>query len=211
MGNDIKDVSYKNFKRWVPLGDKIAYLGLPVLFTLGAIGAALTPQDWSLAAMLITSGVVLGSWGFGIGIILKRIFAKPEIEIKNGPQVWTNDLPVTKDLIKRSIHHFKIEADKRGFASMEQLDKMFDRLNVEYVKKPIRFTNKIKTGFAWGTQSTGTYFIRVMWRGGSQNDSFFHECAHVLRNVTLGLDPDYRHRDKRIWDFVAYLKNTYEA
>lgn len=62
MGNDINDISIKNFRRWVPLGDKLMFLGLPILFTLMAVGAALTPQDWSILAIAIGAGVVALSW-----------------------------------------------------------------------------------------------------------------------------------------------------
>ena len=207
---DIKDLSLKNFRRWVPFWDKVMYLGLPLLVTAVAIGAALTPQTWTTAAVLILGGVVVSSWAVGLGVLAKRIFAKPDIVIKNGPNVWTNDLPVTREMLLKAMKHFKVEANKRGFASPAQLDKMFDCLSVEYTKGKIRYTNKIKTGWAWGTQTVGTAFIRVMWRGGPQTDSFFHECAHVLRNFTLGLDPDYKHQDARIWNFVSDIKSSYK-
>lgn len=210
MGNDIKDISLKNFKRWVPFWDKVMFLALPILVTAAAIGAALTPQDWSVGGIIAIAGSVVASWGIGLGIIISKIFAKPDMMIRNGPQVWTNDVPVTRDMMKKAMSHFKTEAHDRGFASPEQLDDMFDCLNVEYTKNKIKFTNKIKTGYAWGTQSVGTYFIRVMWREGPKYDSFFHECAHVLRNVVLGLDPDYKHKDSKIWNFVSDLKRTYE-
>lgn len=202
--------AFKSFKKWVPLKDKLLILGLPTLFTLLAAGAALTPQEWTAAKIGVFAAAVLGLWVGAFFWLRQKINAAPTFETRHGIMVWTNGLPISQDMMEKATEHYMISMMAAGLAKKSAVAGMFDGMRVEWAPKPY----KIK----WfggeyimvnGSARPHNRAIKVVWRGAFHRNAFFHECSHLVRQLVMGREPDYDHKDDQVWDLVSQMKVSF--
>ena len=211
MAKDLLDPNaFKVFKKWVPLKDKLAILGLPVLYTVLALLALLTPQDWSIAGVGILVGVGIGIWAGSLAWLWKKIKAAPDFETRHGILVWNNGLDITKKMMEQATEFYIQHMVSTKLVKRTALEVMFNGMRVEWAAKPYKikwFGGKyVKVN---GSAKTWVNAMKVVWFGGFHKSAYFHEAMHFTRQNVMGKEADYKHEDKPMWDIIRDMKRGF--
>jgi hypothetical protein len=183
--------------------------GLPVLATAGAIGAAMTPQEWDAPKIGVMVLMLATFWGIFAGFIWKRMKTRPTYQTDEGLSVWTNGLPISFQAVKSAIAFYvtELHASKvlKNSNALEIAEKL-DALRIEFVEQ--RFTtiwygkDKKYAGIQKGN------FVKVAWLDGFDKNAFFHELHHYVDEVLRG-SIDIRHEDDEWWALIPEMKHKW--
>jgi hypothetical protein len=186
------------------LVDWLTWLGLPVLVTALSVGAIITPQDWPAIKVAILAVTVWTFWLVGLLALWMRWRARPTYELTGGTQVWTNGIDVPRaameTAVRAVIDRLPLLVDHR--VEGPALESMFAIARVEFVRGPILLGDHEVAGWQRGP------YMRVRWLGGLHENAFFHEVIHMVHDVVLRSNPDYRHSLHIWWSACAELHKS---
>jgi hypothetical protein len=205
--------------RYIPWTDFLLYGGLAVVSVAAAIWAVLTPQDWEvggvIAVILVPSAFVV----LAVVIIGGKLLSRPDFVVF-GMSVWMGDVvaPSAKFVMVEAIEVFVEKfpglARKHGFDGRVQsgaLTKMIDGVRCEWRSGKISMISR----WGWavkdkaGLQSGKS--IVVQWRGEISESAFYHELGHMVREMVLNIDVDYKHEDVEWWEAVREVKAEFSG
>ena len=200
-------------RRFVPCIDIVISGGMALLniwvVVLGGVGS----QDWGVGRVISLIAILL-SFFVVAGIIIGRLFSKPDYITKQGVAVWSVGRLPTQELMEHAIEFFierlptlciewKVENNIRIYPGM--LGFVLDGVCCEWRDAPITaFSSrgwrvKDKGGLQHGQN------VMVRWTGDMSDTALFHELGHVVRQRLLTLPVDREHKDTDWWKMIEGL------
>jgi hypothetical protein len=204
-------------RRFIPWTDIAVYGGLAVLSVVGAVWAALTPQEWEVGGIVVLIVVPLAFVVLAGVVVGRKLLSRPSFVVR-GMGVWT--CPGQGEHIKSRmdaalahlIHVFPSIMRGRGFAEGMEPGKLGDALKDLLIGARCMWREGPLTVFSrlgWavkdkaGLQSGKS--IMVQWTGTISGSAWHHEIGHMVRQLVLKKQPDYKHEDREWWDAVREL------
>lgn len=193
--------------------DVVAFGGLPLVFTGLGIGAALTPQEWTVPGVVILVATIFAAWGIGFVFFWSKWRARPTFTLPGGIVVWANDISdVTPERVEKAVAFFAAKAASKLGLVETALRETLNSLRIEFVDGRVWWGEKAYNGLASG------FGVKVNWAAGTKGEgavpgfkrnAFFHELAHVTQEQVLKKPPDYQHTNTPIWDLVSEMKREF--
>lgn len=209
-------------KRYVPWLDILTYGGLALVAVAACVVAAVTVQEWDTGKIVALTVVPAAFVLIAVLVLVTKFKSRPRYVAEYKVGVWTNvevmgNYEPSRTGTNRALRGFvdglpKLIEQNAGRLKEEEtkitsdaLIKMLDGATIEwrwnYISlMGIGWTVKDKAGLQRGKA------VMVKWERNIFATALYHELLHMVDEVVLGREPDYRHENKPWWDLIPDLK-----
>jgi len=180
---------------------------VPTVITIIAIAAWLTPQEWEVGPAILLITVVVGSWLWAATFVYRQYVTQPSFTVL-GAAVWASEVPrLQLSEVRRALYFFctyfeasNLHILNAGLDPKDSLWAMWRDARVEFTQgKPWLGARQV-AGMQKGN------WIKCQYGKGFGHNAFFHECAHMVDEMILQVEPDYRHTGLEVWENICSMK-----
>lgn len=198
--------AFKSMKRFMGWREWIQQLWIPVLISVVIVLILVFGTASSNIPFYILGLGLVGVWLVTVISTFRKINELPNFETMYGSLVWTNGLPVTKQMVDKAQAHYLDKLVSLGLVNRDLLVRMYDFLRIEFERDLMNWRpGKLASGLAY----IGTGYMRVTWKAHFDKNAFFHEQMHHTQYEVWGYR-DSKHEVVRDWNLVSEMKKEYK-
>lgn len=209
-------------RRYVPWLDILTYGGMALAAVVACVIAAVTIQEWDTGKVVTLTTVPAAFVLIAVLVLVKKFKAYPRYVAEYKVGVWTNveimgNYEPSRTGMNRALRGFveelprlieqnaeRLQEEETNITS-EDLAEMLKGATVEwrwdYISlMSIGWTVKDAAGLQRGRS------VMVKWSRNIFATALYHELLHMVDEIVIGREPDYKHENKSWWDLIPDLK-----